>query len=219
MTDALVQVLPLALAIAASPLTIIPAILLLFTPRPRATASAFLSGWLLGVGGVALAATLLAGWIEGWDQTPRWVSWLRVLVGLVLVVLGIRQWLGRRRPQPAPAWMTAMTHATPGSALRLALLLAVANPKVLLLSVAAGLAIGGQEASPAAAAVAIVAFAALASVSVAGPLIAYAVLGSRILVPLARARDWLTLHNAAVMAVVLVVIGVVVMVEGVGALR
>ena len=41
--------IPLALAIAASPF----AIMLLLTPRPRATAGAFLGAWFLGVAAVA----------------------------------------------------------------------------------------------------------------------------------------------------------------------
>jgi threonine/homoserine/homoserine lactone efflux protein len=219
MSSSLAEAVPLALAIAASPLTIVPAILLLFTARPRATATAFLLGWLLGILASTTAAALVAGWIDGWDTAPRWVSWLRVVAGILLIALGVRQWLGRRAPKPTPAWMTAITEASPSSALRLALLLAVANPKVLLLSVAAGLGIGGAELSVPAAVGALVGFAVIASLSVAGPLLAFVVVGDRMLVPLGRARDWLLSHNAAVMAVVLVVIGLVVLVEGASALR
>ena len=48
--------LPMAVAIALSPFAIIPAIVLLLTPRPREAAGAFLAGWVLGV---ALVAGLL----------------------------------------------------------------------------------------------------------------------------------------------------------------
>ena len=37
--------------------------------------------------------------------------------------------------------------------------------------------------------------------------LAYALLGDRVLPPLARAKDWLRAHNAAVIAVVITVIG------------
>ena len=53
------DVVPLALAIAASPFTIIPAILLLFTERPRTTSLAFLA---IGTGisaGVVIDGVLL----------------------------------------------------------------------------------------------------------------------------------------------------------------
>lgn len=48
MTTVLGEVTPHALAIALSPLSVIVAILLLFTPRPRPAAGAFLIGWAVG---------------------------------------------------------------------------------------------------------------------------------------------------------------------------
>ena len=48
MTTVLREVTPHALAIALSPFGVIVAILLLFTPRPRQSAGAFLSGWTVG---------------------------------------------------------------------------------------------------------------------------------------------------------------------------
>ncbi len=48
-------------------------------------------------------------------------------------------------PKPTPAWMHRIETATPRKALRLAILLAYANPKVLLLTAAAGLSIGAAE--------------------------------------------------------------------------
>ena len=55
----LATLIPLALVIALSPLTIIPAVLVLQAPRPRPTGLAFLGGWLLGL--VALTAGLRRG--------------------------------------------------------------------------------------------------------------------------------------------------------------
>ena len=45
----LTELIPLALVVALSPLSIIPAVLVLHTPRPRPTGLAFLVGWLLGL--------------------------------------------------------------------------------------------------------------------------------------------------------------------------
>src|SRR6516165_8302881 len=41
----LAEVVPLALIIAASPLSVIPAVLVLHTPRPKLAGLAFLAGW------------------------------------------------------------------------------------------------------------------------------------------------------------------------------
>ena len=40
------ELIPLALVVALSPLSIIPAMLVLHTPRPQPTGLAFLAGWL-----------------------------------------------------------------------------------------------------------------------------------------------------------------------------
>lgn len=212
------DVVPLAIAIAASPFTIIPAILLLFTPRARATSLAFLAAWLVAIAAGTSAFVLLASVIEGFEETPTWLSWTRVVLGVVLVVLGIRQWLARRTPKPTPAWMQRIESATPGKAVRLAVLLAYANPKVLLLMVAAGLSIGAAELATGSTVVAIAVFTGVATISVAVPVLLYAALGERMLGPLTRVRDWLERNNAVVMSIVITVIGVMVLAEGVSGL-
>ncbi len=92
MGGAIGEVLPLALAIAASPFPIIPAILFLFTPRARATSIGFLIGWMIGIIMVTVAFAALASVIDPSDETPTWASWARIGLGALLVVLGARQW-------------------------------------------------------------------------------------------------------------------------------
>lgn len=208
------EVVPLALGIAASPFPVIPAILLLFTSRPRTSSSAFLAGWFLGVGGAALVFVALSEVVDAGRDTPVWASWLRVVLGALLVAYGVTQWLGRAADAEQPPWMRSIETATPRSALRLALLLSAANPKVLLLAAAAGLVIGADDLTTAGDVVAVLLFTLVASLSVAIPVLSYAVLGERVLPPLARARDWLVRNNSAVMAVVLVLIGLLLLQKG-----
>jgi threonine/homoserine/homoserine lactone efflux protein len=219
MGEVIAEVLPLAIAIAASPFTIIPAILLLFTPRARATSASFLAAWLVGIAASSTAFALLATAIETARDSPTWVAWARLLLGGVLIVLGVKQWVQRRKPKPPPAWMRSMSSATPRKAVRLALVLALANPKTLLLSAAAGLAIGAAELPVGTAATAILIFTLTASITVVLPVGLYAVLGERILGPLTKARDWLERNNPTVMSIVITVIGLVVLAEGVATLR
>lgn len=213
------ETLPLALAIAASPFPVIPAILLLFTTRPRATGGAFLVGWALGVGTPVLLSVLLAGVVERSDYAPTWLSWTRVVLGAGLTALAVRTWIRGRHTESAPAWMSSLDEATPRRAFGLAVVLSAANPKVLVLAAAAGLGIGAAELAAAQAVVTIVLFTAIASLTVAVPWVLYLTLGDRVLPPLGRARDWLQANNAAVMGVVIGVIGVVVLLEGVAGLR
>jgi threonine/homoserine/homoserine lactone efflux protein len=215
MGTTIADVLPLAVAIAASPFTIIPVILLLFTPRARAASAAFLSGWLIALAVGATGFVLLAALIEGFEEVPTWLSWTRIVLGTILIVLGIRQWRARRTPASSPAWMQRIESATPRRAFRLSFLLAYANPKVLLLTAAAGLSIGAAELERASTAGLIAIFTGVAAISVAVPVGLFAVLGERMLGPLSRVRDWLERNNATVLAVVIIVIGVLVLAEGV----
>jgi threonine/homoserine/homoserine lactone efflux protein len=216
--EVIAEVMLLGLAVAASPFPIIPAILLLFTPRARATSLGFLAGWVIGiVVGTGLFIALATA-IEKLDEPPTWASWTRMVLGVLLLVLGVLRWRNRRAQQEIPAWMQSIDGTTPAKALRLGVLLSAANPKVLLLAGAAGLAIGSAQLTTAGIVLATAAFTVVASSTVALPVLLYAVVGDRILVPLAGLRTWLQENNAAVMSVVITVIGAVLLVKGIGGL-
>ena len=208
----------LALGIAASPFPVIPAILLLFTARPRPTSLAFLGGWFGGIGSVVGVFVVLAELLDPGGDPPTWLSWVRIAAGIALVGYGLRRWVTRRASAEMPGWVRSIQDATPRTAARLALLLSAANPKVMLLAAAAGLEIGDADLTTAGAIVAAGAFTIVASMSVAIPVIAYAVKGDSVLPPLERAKVWLLRHNAMIMAIVLTVIGLVVLSNGVTAL-
>ncbi|WP_331743308.1 GAP family protein [Kitasatospora sp. NBC_01300] len=214
MNVVLSEVTPLALVIALSPLPIVPALFLLFTPRPRAAGGAFLVGWAAGILVVASVSTALAAVIETREETPTWASWTKAVLGVVLVLLAGRQWRSGSKTG-TPAWMRSLTDATPARALRLGLLLSAANPKNILLSAAAGLTIGSAELGPSRGVTAVAVFTAIAASTVALPLLLHIVAGERVLAPLGRARRWLETHNSAVTALVLAVIGVLLVVDGV----
>jgi threonine/homoserine/homoserine lactone efflux protein len=220
-TDAgavIADVVPLALAVAASPFAIIPAILLLLGPRPRLTAAGFLAGWALGVLAVTVAATLFADAVDRYGDPPGWAAWARIVLGLALLVLAARRWLTRDANAEQPAWLRALSEATPGTALRTGVLLSAANPKVALLAAAAGLAVGAAALGSRGTLAATAAFTALASLSVAAPLLLHLVAGPRALAPLQQSRAWLERHHVAVVSVVLAAIGVLLLVEGLRAL-
>lgn len=212
------DVLGPALGVALSPFPVIPAILLLFTPRPRAAAGGFLAGWVTGVTGAALLFWALSAVVEGWEDTPTWASWARIVLGVLLLGFGVRQWADRGGAKETPGWMRSVETATPAFAVRLGVLLSAANPKIVLFAAAAGLAVGSASESAGQTAVALTVFVLVASVSVALPLMLHLVLGARILSPLGAAKARLERHNAAIMAVVITAIGVLVLTKGLSGL-
>ncbi|MFV1365909.1 MULTISPECIES: GAP family protein [Mycolicibacterium] len=212
----LTELIPLALVIALSPLSIIPAVLVLHTPRPRPAGLAFLVGWLVGIAAlttVFLGVSSLLGGLG--NKPPGWASWLRIIVGAALIVFGIYRWLMRKKSAHMPRWMQSMGKLTPARAGGTALALTVVNPKVLFICAAAGLAIGTAGLGTSTAWIAVVWFVVVAASTVAIPILGYAVSGDRLDDALARLKDWMEQQHAVLMAVILVVIGLMVLYKGI----
>ncbi len=214
--SALTELVPLALVVALSPLSIIPAVLVLHTARPLPTGLAFLAGWLFGLAVLTAIFVEVSGLAGGMrEKPPSWASWLRIVVGAALVVFGLYRWFTRNRSAHTPGWMQSMSRVTPPRAVLTAAVLTVANPKVLFMCAAAGLAIGTEGFGGVRAWPAVVCYVAVAGSTVALPILAYAVSGERLDEPLARLKDWMERRHAILVAVILIVIGLLVLYKGI----
>ncbi|MDY6998364.1 MAG: GAP family protein [Actinomycetota bacterium] len=212
----LTELIPLALVVALSPLTIIPAVLVLHTPRPRPTGLAFLAGWLVGLTALTAIFIVISNLLGGLGaKPPGWASWLRIVVGVALVVFGIYRWSTRKKSAHMPGWMTRMSTLTPAKAGGTGLALTVVNPKVLFICAAAGLAIGTSGLRPAGAWVAEIWYVLIAASTVAAPILGYAVSGDRLDPALQRLKEWMERQHAVLVAVILVVIGLLVFYKGI----
>ena len=213
----LTELIPLALVVALSPLSIIPAVLVLHTPRPRPTGLAFLAGWLFGLAAMTAVFVEVSSLLGGLgDKPPGWASWLRIIVGAALILFGVYQWLTRKKSAHTPKWMQSLSKLTPVRAGAAAAALTVVNPKVLFICAAAGLAIGTAGLDQATDVwLALAWYVAVASSTVAIPILAYAVSGDRLDAPLTRLKDWMERQHAALVAAILMVIGLLVLYKGV----
>jgi Sap, sulfolipid-1-addressing protein len=210
---------PLGLVIALSPITVIPAVLVLQAPRPRPSGLAFLAGWLLGLAALTAISVAASGLLGGLHKSPpTWASWLRVVLGSALIVFGVYRWLTRHRHSESPAWMRSFATITPARAAITGAVLVLIRPDVLLICVPAGLAIGAGGLGAAGDWMAAGFFVAIAASSVAIPILAYAAAGHRLDDTMGRLKDWMDKNNAALMAGILVVIGLMVLYNGIHAL-
>lgn len=223
MGDVVGQVLPLAVGVAISPIPIIAVILMLLAPRARGTSLGFMIGWVAGIVTATVVFLLVAGVtdLDTSEQPSAAASWIRLGLGAVLLLLGARQW--RRQPEPGqaapqPAWMSAIDSFTTVKALGLGAALAAVNPKNLILCVAAGVTIGAAGLTAGGQAVAVAVYTLIAACTVVLPVVAYLAAADRMREPLDRLRQWLQLHNSAVMAALLTVLGAVLVGKGVGGL-
>jgi len=208
------ELLPLAVAIAISVTTIITTVLMLLSPKAKSRTVGLMVGCVVGVGGAVALFMLLADLLPSQDSggSSLVVSAIKIVVGVLLVVLALRQWRGRPAggdQAELPNWMAGVDSMTPGKALVLGLLLSAVVPKNLLLALSAGLIVGEAGFSGRQAAVVIVLFTAIATSTVAVPVVAHLVASARLRGPFERLREWLVENNVTIMVVALLVIGVV----------
>lgn len=217
------DILPVAVAVAISPLPVSAVILMLFTPQARTNGWAFAAGWLtalLVVGGVTL---LIGG--SGDVSTDESASdlafFLRLAVGALFLAMAFRSWNSRPsegQESEIPGWMSAIDAFTPAKALGLGALLAGVNPKNLGLTLSAGMSISQAGLDGAESVVALLVFVILASLTVVGPVIFYLLAGPAAKKPLEGIKGWLIANNATVMVVLLTLIGAKLFGDGLGGL-
>jgi threonine/homoserine/homoserine lactone efflux protein len=212
MADAIGQVLSFGVGVALSPVPIIAVVLMLGTPRARANGPAFVAGWILGlavVGTIVLVAAGGAGATDG-GEPATWVHVVKIVLGVLLVLIALKQWRGRPRGDeraPLPTWMRKIDSFTPGRSLAIAAALSGVNPKNLLLAVGAAAAIAQTGAGTAQQAVALAVFVLIGTLGPGLPVALYFALGDRATRMLDDLKWWMAAHNAAIMAVLCLVIG------------
>jgi threonine/homoserine/homoserine lactone efflux protein len=221
--EAIGQILTLGVGVALSPIPIIAVVLMLGTPRGRANGPAFVLGWVIGlavVGAIVLAVAGGAGAKE--DAEPAtWVDVVKIAVGVLLVLVAVRQWRGRpRRDAEAelPGWMRTIDTFTPTRSLAIAAGLSGINPKNLLLTVGAATAIAQTDISTGEQAIALAVFILVGTLGPGIPVAIYFVLGDRARRLLDDLKTRMAANNAAIMAVLCLVIGVKLIGDGISGL-
>ncbi|MDR7384995.1 GAP family protein [Promicromonospora iranensis] len=223
MGAAIGQSLPLAVGVLVSPLPIVAVVLMLVSERARSNALAFVAGWFLAVLAVVGVVALVAGSAVSDDDGPAaWTGWLKLVLGVLLLLLAVRQWRARPRgatEPPPPRWMAAIDRFTPPRSAGLGVLLGAVNPKNLLLVVSGGTAIAAADpGDTGATALAALVFALVASAGVVAPVVLYFATGDRAAGVLDELRSWMVRNNAAIMAVLLLVLATKMLGDGISVL-
>jgi hypothetical protein len=218
MADAIVSVLPFAIGIALSPIPIVAIIVILFTPLARSNGPAFAAGWAFSLLSVAGATLLLADSGDvATDESASDAGYVvRLVAGALLAILALTTWRGRPTGDESkgmPRWMEAVDSFTPLKSFGMGVLLGL-NPKALVLAIGAALAIAQKGLGDAESWITLIVFVGAASASVAGIVLYYVLAGTSAEERLNSIKVWMIQHNAAVMARILLVLGVILIVQG-----
>lgn len=221
MLELIAELVPLAMGMAASPLPLIAVLLMILSPNGRGRSVAFAAGRVAAVLLTVVAVTALSDLATQGDGGSRMGAAIRLVLGVALVVLALSKLRSRRRnaAEPkTPGWMQALDGMQPAKALRTGFLVSAINPKELVFGVAAGVVIGSAHLPTGSAAVALLAYTALATVSVVAPVAAYLFFGAPVRRALEPVRSWLVRYYDFIIAAVLAIIGAVMIGKGLAGL-
>jgi hypothetical protein len=217
------DILPQAIAVAISPLPIIVVILMLLGKRARSNGPAFVFGWILGLAVLGILVFWLAGAGKvSTGGTPSILAYgIKLLLGLLFLFLAYYYW--HKRPQQGkelqlPPWMATLDAFTAGKSFGFAAIWGSVNPKNLGLTLAAVLTIAQAGLIGAQSWIALAMFVVLASITLAAPVVYYLAVGASAEITLTSWKNWLIANNSTVMIVLFLVLGVMLIGNGLGGL-
>lgn len=220
--SALVVALTYGVAVAVAGVPVVVLAFVLASSCPAPVGLGFAGGWALGLAvalGVVIGVSDVAVAASDGSDPPSNVAlaWVRIAAGVALLVLGARSWQARGSAKQ-PAWMKGVSGWSPRKAFGTGFALGAVNPKNLAIIASATSALLAATTSPALHVPAVLLFAIVGSVGVAGPVLYRVAGGEGALRALERGDRWLQARATMLSAVVLGVLGVIVLVNGVTAL-
>jgi threonine/homoserine/homoserine lactone efflux protein len=215
------QALPLAFAMAISPIPIAFVIAVLGSERSRTNAPLYLGGFVAGATVLTGAAFALASSVGAATDPAAadGADGVQLVFGSLFLALAVRRFRRRPReggqPRPSPL-LAAVDGFGPGKAFVLGLGASVANPKNLTLSLSGGATMAQAGTTGTAAAVAVALFVALGSLGVATPVAMQLAAPERSAGILASWKTWLEANNSTIMILLFGVIGTKMFGSGLG---
>lgn len=220
MADVIGELLPLSLAVSLNPIAIIAVLLTMQTGEFRASSLGFMTGWLLGISGIVTGVVAMSSLLPDADpdESSRIAGAVLIGLGLLLVYLAWSSWSKRPRGDAEPelpGWMQKMSSLSPARALGMALMFSLANFKHVIIAMSAASLIAEAGLSQGETWTAVVVFIVLCTWPVVGLVLSHGRVGPAYDARLVDLHAWLVKNNATVMTVVLLVIGWMVIGDGI----
>jgi hypothetical protein len=217
------DILPQAIAVAISPLPISIVILILLGKRARSNGVAFMLGWIVGLAMLGILVMLLADTAEiSAGGTPSTLVYaLKLLLGVLFLFFTYYYWQKRTQPDKElqlPTWLATLDSISIGKSFGFATLWGSVNPKNLMLTLAAVLTLAQDGISDVQIWISLAVFVALASITVVTPVLYYLAAGASAEEKLTTWKSWLITNNATIMVVLFLVLGVMLIGNGLGGL-
>ncbi|TCM47625.1 GAP family protein [Kribbella sp. VKM Ac-2568] len=209
MGQALLQLMPLALAAALSSVPITATIFILLSESRSRSGLGFLAGTVLGTFAIVALASVASQALPGRPREhDALVGKLEVVIGIALVLLGVVALARRSRAGSGhgPAWLDSIGTFGILSVFGIGLALNL-RPKAVLLAAAAGLAIVGADLVFHDNLGLVVFYTAIATCTVGVPIVATILFPRRMEPRLLSAKGWIAAHSSTVGATMMILIG------------
>ncbi|MDF1812599.1 MAG: GAP family protein [Verrucomicrobiales bacterium] len=206
------ETLPQAFGVAVSPVPIAAIILVLMSRNGFPKSVAFVAGWFLGLLVMIGLIIRFIHHIENSGQNEDGVAApvIKIIFGLILLVMSFRSW--QKRPAKGvepdtPKWMASLDRFGKYRTMILGALLGTFNLKNLPITISAAGIFASHHITAAKIFPSVAAFCLVGSLGVAVPVIVARSAGERAEAVLHRWKVWLSKHNAVIMFVLFLVIG------------
>ena len=214
LSAAIAYSLPMALGVALSPVPVAAVVTVLLSARPS-NALNFLLGWVAGLVAIGALVFFIPGLESSGGEPTRLAGWIRLTVGVALLVMAAVKWQRRKTVDTAASPMLdKLDQLDPWGMTRLAFLLSGLNPKNLMFTFAGVSYIDASMAPPKQQALAFALYVAVASASIILPLVVHGLFSDRVGGALAAFKAWLVRNNAALMSATMLVLGAIVSMNG-----
>ncbi|MEJ8573853.1 GAP family protein [Microbaculum marinum] len=213
MTSGLLDAVTHGLGVAISPLVIIVLVLILLSSRARPNGLAFLTGWLVGLAALGAVIFALGGFAAGGAAHP-FEGLVKLGFGLLLLGFAWRVWRREQGANGGPGWMSSVDTFGVAKSAAAGAFFAAVYPKNLILTAAAASELA-KSSTTAQEIGGYLLFIAIGSVTIAGPVLLYLLLGQRVDPLLRRLDGWLGTHSWAVLTVLMLVFGLKLSISGI----
>lgn len=218
MGEVIGELVPIAVAVAISPMHLLAVTVMLLASGGHRVAGAFVAGRTAGTAVLVVLFSVVIGPVEYAIPLPGHVTAVgKIVIGAATVALAAGQWLrhaGRDTEPRTPKWLTEVGSFSTPKAFGLGGLVSIASAKNLALCLAGGVVIRSVPLQVWQITVAIVIFTVLGSAALTTMMVVARVGGTRIRSALENWRDWLLRHQVRVLSVVLLVVGIIISAMG-----
>ncbi|MCA6073472.1 GAP family protein [Fulvivirga sedimenti] len=210
MSEALQASLPIAIALALSPAPIIAIFILLMTPKAAINGPSFLAGWFGGIYTVGVIMFILPGMEEDHSDPTRLSGYIRVALGLFLLIGALRYWLKRPKPGetvPTPKIFLHIDRFGFWKSFFTGILFSVVNVKNFALSAAGASTIDEVAQNDQGIYLDLAVFALIGSLMIILPIVVYTIAGKKIEGRFQYWKHWMIQNNHLLLIILLIVLG------------